>query len=591
MSRAFAIVFFLSAALRLMVAFACADLPPRYDETEYLLFGRTILEEGAPPVLWRAPGYQWFVAAGLATTPGSDLGVRILQSLVSLVTLFVSYRLARSLFGEKVAVLAGGFLAFYPSDLSFSHLLWSETLYGALALAGFAATIRSLRDDATAGVPWAALAGLLLGGATLTRSVGAVWAVVSLAAIPLLGKRALPRALVFLGAFLVVVMPWSIDASRRAGRFVLVDTNSGFNLWSGNNDRIPTDLGSLWCVGLPRENGAMPAGEFGQRLWKDEWRSEVRLQMQRDGVREVEGPDGDDWYREEALASIRRDPGGAARRLVPKLAAFWAPDFFLPRHLLRDWYGELPVGFAAAVSFAALIASAVPLLVGPGAFATLPRSHFKTLALLWISSSALLHALAYGHSRMHAPLVPLLVLAVGGALGSRSTGGAARLRRGAPWTALATAVWLAGWPAVVGLYLAPGPRHAAVARPLGVSAELPWGARWPRWMRAELEESLGNLEVAEGLLREGPAREEPWSAFLRGRIAFELASRSAPGSEDEKQHLDVAEREWQSAIQRDGRLAPALRGMARIASRRGRHEEAAEFERRADELANHGGAS
>ncbi len=517
LSTAFAFVLLASAALRLALAIHFGELPPRYDETEYAAYGRAIAEEGGRPVSWRAPGYQWFVALGWAAGGGRPVGVRVLQVLVSIAATVLVYRIGRVRWGERAGLAAGAFMAFYPSDVSFSHLFWSETLFGALALGAFD---RALAASANARVRTAALAGLLLGAATLTRSVGAVWAAATAAWLLARAPRGASHAAALAAGWAILVLPWSIDASVRAGRFVLVDTNSGFNLWSGNNDRIPRDLASLWCVGLPAENGASVAGPFGALLPEGSWREDVAAQRAREGILDPEGPDADAWYRREAIAAIERDPSKAIARAVPKAAAFWAPDFFLPRHLVRDWYGSTPAWLAIALVALTGGAAAVPLLAGPAALGASRASPFRSLAITWIVTSLAVHVVAYGHSRMHAPLVPLLTLAVAGALAERTLLGR-WLARGAPWGALALAAWVLAAPAVAGVYLMPGPRHESFARALGTLRHAPLpGARWVAWMRAGVDEAGGDLEGADSILREGPWSEDPWTLFLRGRIAL-----------------------------------------------------------------------
>jgi hypothetical protein len=216
-----------------------------------------------------------------------------------------------------------------------------------------------------------------------------------------------------------------------------------------------------------------------------------------------------------------------------KIAAFWAPDFFLPRHLVRDWYGAVSPVLAAMLVALTWAAAAVPLVLGPAALAAARASPFRSLAILWLVTSIGLHALAYGHSRMHAPLVPILVLAVAGALAERPAR-ARWLRIGVPCAALALAAWILAWPAVAGVYLMPGPRHEAFARAIGAArwAPLP-GARWVAWMRAGIDESKGDLDGADRVLREGSWAEDPWTIFLRGRVelARGAADPRAPSAE------------------------------------------------------------
>ena len=95
----------------------------------------------------------------------------MLQALLSILTSFLVYRIACRLRGERAGLAAGTFVAFYPSHVAFSHLLWAETLFLLLVTA---ALHQLLATDERGCLRSAVLAGLILGLATLVRSVGVV---------------------------------------------------------------------------------------------------------------------------------------------------------------------------------------------------------------------------------------------------------------------------------------------------------------------------------------------------------------------------------------------------------------------------------
>ncbi|MGQ0722194.1 MAG: ArnT family glycosyltransferase [Candidatus Eiseniibacteriota bacterium] len=518
MSPAFRYVLVGSALLKIILAVVFADLPPRYDETEYVEFARAIREDGEPPRLWRAPLYQWFVAYASALTGGGLLGVRLLQAVLSVVASALVYRIGRRVAGERAAFWAGTAVAFYPSHVAFSHYLWSETLYGFLTVL---ALERLLAADEGGGRGRLLLAGVALGFATLTRSTGLVLLVTSAAWLALgRGRTGVLRAAVVCAAAAVVVLPWTMQASVRAGRLVVTDVNDSFNLWSGNNEYIPADLQGVWALGLPLENGL--DARFLAYYPDDAFRRDVPVRMAEAGVTDAQGPDGAAWYRDQARRELRRDPLGFLHRLPKKLAAFWAPDFFLPRHLLRDWYGPTPPALAAGLTVLTWAASAVALIAGPAALVALSRSRFRSLALSWIGVYLSVHGMAYGHSRMHQPLVPVLLLAVAAFL--FGTGDSSRVRRlvrrGAPVAALAVVAWISVWPILGGLYVHPGPRHAGMARLLAAGRELPLpGTQRQAWMLATVEASRGRNEEASRMLAESRHADLAWTWLLRALMA------------------------------------------------------------------------
>jgi hypothetical protein len=186
-------------------------------------------------------------------------------------------------------------------------------------------------------------------------------------------------------------------------------------------------------------------------------------------------------------------------------------------------------------------AAALALIGGPAALGLLPGSRLRSISIVWIVVYLSIHAVVYGHSRMHQPLIPLLLLAVAGAIGGRpeTLQPSRLLRRGLPWAALALASWILIWPALGGQYLLPGPRHAAIARGLAVVRALPLPATDRLgWMLATVEASNGRIERADRILRERAHADDPWSLYLRATIArsagerislLESAVRSDPG--------------------------------------------------------------
>lgn len=535
LNRTLAVVLLVSGLLKVTLAVFFADLPPRFDEEEFLDFGHRVAA-GDAPVPWRAPGYQWFLAVGLLASGGSPVGVRVAQALLSVLTTWLVWRTGRQLFGERAALAAATFVAFYPPLVAFSHLLWTETLYAALILLAFE---RVLASERARDVRAAATGGLLLGLAALVRSSGLVLLVASLAWLLFRGgRRALLPALALVGVCALVLAPWSLHASKRSGRVVLVDTNSGYNLWSGNNPYVPRDLQGVWGVGLPLQNGTEEAwGErlrakgldpaFARFLPGGDWRMDLPARMAAAGIDDVSSAAGDDYFREEALRGIRRDPTAFLARVPRRLAAFWSPDVFLPRHLLRDWYGPVPSALAAALLALTWAASAVPLLMGPAALLSLRASPFRSLLLVWLVASLAVHAATFGVSRMHEPLVPLLVLAVAAWRWGEAELVAGRRVRASGITAagLAACGWVVALPIAVGLYVAPGPRHPGIARMLGAVRHLPLpGTRWAAWMVAGVEAARGDDAVAAGILAEPKHADDPWSLYLAALVADDVVA-------------------------------------------------------------------
>ena len=252
MSSAWRWVLLVSLILKACLALSLADLPPHYDERQFLRIAHEWVATGEMPSSWRAPGYLAFMGLGLWIADGHALGIRLLQVLLSTLTALLVYRIGRREWGERAGFWAGFFVAFYPSQIAFSHLLWAETLFTTLIVLAFE---RLLVLDREGRLGSAVVAALALAGAALTRSTALGLLAVS---VVWLARRrretmGLRSAAVVGAAALLAVACWSLPASMRAGCFVVVDLNGPFNLWSGNNPWIPDGLPGLWGVGLHPE--------------------------------------------------------------------------------------------------------------------------------------------------------------------------------------------------------------------------------------------------------------------------------------------------------------------------------------------------
>ena len=196
--------------------------------------------------LWtRAPLYIIFLAwhiqrFGLQTTP-----IYVTQTILSVLNVILVYVLALRLMpvprtnnGESsetpwFAGVAALLMAIYLPFAVYPQIILSETLYQTLLLSAF--VVLALRQR---GAWLIALAGGLFGLATLTRGL-------TLGFLPLVAlwvgwttaNRRLPTAVgamgIFTAACCLIILPWSLYASRVYGGPVLVDTTGAYNLLLG----------------------------------------------------------------------------------------------------------------------------------------------------------------------------------------------------------------------------------------------------------------------------------------------------------------------------------------------------------------------
>lgn len=235
-------------ALRLVFGlFYWTDKPLTHDEHEYLALAES-LQAGRgfvyaePPAgttqqFGRAPGYPAFLAVlGAGGTHGaSPLRIKVAQSLLGGLLVWIIASLAWRSAGPRAGILAGWIAAVYPPLVFITAYVFSETLYAVVALA--AALVFQIGVDSTgSGRRTLGLftgAGVLAGIGALVRP--AMLFFLPLAAGYFLLKRRAIAALVLVLAAGAVIAPWTVRNMRAHGRFVLIASEGGVTFWTGNH--------------------------------------------------------------------------------------------------------------------------------------------------------------------------------------------------------------------------------------------------------------------------------------------------------------------------------------------------------------------
>lgn len=272
-----------------------------------------------------APLYPHLLGALYALFGPSLDAVRGFQALLGAASCVLLQQLGTRLFDARVGLLAGLLLAVYPLQLFYTGLLLPTVLVLFLHLLLLWLLLRQVEAPSAGG---AAGAGCVLGLAVLAKSN-------ALLLLPLLGgvwlwlARERTRRLrarwcaVFAAASLAAIAPATLHNLHADGRFVLVTTSTGLNLWKGSG---------------PFANGTHPFEHRDRELGDDAAEAA-------DGEAEA----GDALRR--TLDHLRGHPGEAARLLGKKLILFFNSVELGNRdqfYFARQYAGllRLPVGFA-----------------------------------------------------------------------------------------------------------------------------------------------------------------------------------------------------------------------------------------------------
>lgn len=396
------------AGRRLLLAAAAAGLivrlafglgywiykPLTHDEREYLALAQSLSagrgfayaaghETGTTQQFGRAPVYPLFLAAigaGDRNPEAAPARVKIAQSIVGAIAVWLIGVLAWRLAGAKAGAIAASIAAVYPPLVWICAYVLSEALYCTLALAGVLLLDLAIdrADAAGRSAPWGAAAGAVCGVAILARP--AMLFFLPVAAIWLIARRRARLAAVLVVAALLVVAPWTIRNYRTYGRFVLVASEGGVTFWTGNHP-------------LARGEGDLAANP-------DIKRAEVEFRARHAGLTAEQL---EPLYYREALAYIVGHPGWWAALLAKKL-----------------FYTAVPIGpsYTLHSTLYAVTSIASYLLLVPfailGARAHRRRRGRPEAMFLLAASAVIVCVLFFPQERFRIPVIdPTLIVCAG----------------------------------------------------------------------------------------------------------------------------------------------------------------------------------
>jgi 4-amino-4-deoxy-L-arabinose transferase and related glycosyltransferases of PMT family len=386
----------------LRVAVLMIDVTPTSDADWY--FGQaTALSEGKgylsgsgePTAFWPV---GWPLVLSLVFTQfGASTVVLGLFNLASAMLIgLLTLALGRRLFGSEGAARAGLLLlAVYPNAIGYVPLALTEVFYTALLLTGcWIIVTRANRWQLVT-------AGLVFGIASLVKAQSMVVIPMLFAIEWLRGRelwRRFPRlfaeGLLVLGVAMLTVLPWSVRNHSALGHWVLISTNGGYTLLTGNHGTATGDY--------------TPDAPVVKEL------------MNRPGLDEVER---DAEAKRLGMAWIKANPDKFLALMPKKLMRLWLPDGE------AEWayQGGAPgyerfKGLYRAVRYANQAYYAVLMLAFAAAFFVM-LARRRSDGQRWIGWWLLPYGIALyptlvcvvfsGQSRFHYPVMPFVCMTAG----------------------------------------------------------------------------------------------------------------------------------------------------------------------------------
>jgi 4-amino-4-deoxy-L-arabinose transferase-like glycosyltransferase len=362
-----------------------ADMQEYHDRAMHLLKTGTLF-----PDAFRVPLYPMFIAAVIKVFGPNLVAVRLAQAVLGTGTVGLTYFLARRVVPPRAALAAAFVVAVYPALLLYSAYLMAETLFSFLVVLTLVLWLKRR--------VWAAMAaGVVLGAATLTRSVGLaliggialvqVWRIVIRRDV--IDRPAPTRLAALLAGLAVAMTPWVARNYAIYDRFLPTDTSSGFNVLIGN---------------YPGATGRHPGIPAVEAVLREYW-SGARNDLERSEIGMRAG-----------RAFVLEHPARAARLALLKIAYLvgvegrehaWGYSYHVQgKHsaaTVRVW------GMAIIVSFPLLFLLAMIGFSRPGALTT----DAGALIVATLACAVVVHVASFGDTRFHLPWIPLLAVFAG----------------------------------------------------------------------------------------------------------------------------------------------------------------------------------
>ncbi len=366
------------------------DVPvvPVSDSNAYDIFAQNLAkglgfgwEAGSPTAYWPV-GTSFIYSLFYRAFGHTYVPITIFNIILGLLTIGLSIRLAERWFGPRVAKMTGILLAFWGSQIQFTTVLASEQIFTFLILLALAVW---LEDHLNLWIR-TGIVGTVLAMAAYVRPTALLIPILLLIIHYANTKnivKSLTAVLVMFVLMGLLIAPWSIRNTQAFGQFTLISTNSGANLWMGNN---PNSTGGY--MDLPAETHKMNEAE-SDRYLKSLAIAHIKEQPVLFGSRIIKRIV--DTYSRENISIAWNEPG------LIKRYGTWV---LLPLKILNQLYWMLMLGLG---------------LVGIWLLG-LQKGWFRALThptiLFWGYFTAV-HALIVAQDRYHFPSIPMIAILAG----------------------------------------------------------------------------------------------------------------------------------------------------------------------------------
>lgn len=288
------------------------------------------------PDCYRTPAYPVFLSI-IYALGGTPFTAIVVQSILSLLLVWLVILMTYRFFGEKAAIVAGWIAAIEPLSLIYSHQIMSDMLFVIFFLSSILIFMNAvIAGRASRWVLSTALGGILMGFAILTRPVGnyvplllAALIVVSLCSKknaagdsdgsehnkkPTINslKKVTPRLACFMLTMFLTVSVWA-TRNYLVFNHVFLSTSPDHNLLITITSQIVAKVSN-------------PEGNIPRWQIRDELEKELIAKMASEGKNIDSPPERAAYFRNWSLGVIRSHPGMSTAYLAKGAAMLFVSD-------------------------------------------------------------------------------------------------------------------------------------------------------------------------------------------------------------------------------------------------------------------------
>jgi len=383
--RRIVFIFFGAFLTRLGVLFLLEDTP-RGDAADYenialnIISGKGFVSTRMGLYSYRPPLYPLFLAGIFSVFRQSYYIVAFIQAIISSITCVIAFYIGKSIFDEKSGLISSIILALYPTLIFYSTQLLSETLFIFILSLSIYVFFKESNNYGEK-YKWILL-GILLGLGSLCRPVIFPF-LIFLIPFCVLNARGNLRKWILVSCFtLLTIFPWTIRNYYVHGKFVLLTTYGGANLWMGNYS------GATGYIGQPKN---------------------INQLVRQEGIPETKK---DRFFYKKGVNFINENPLDFVILSLRKFSLFWNPvveDHIGPSYIRDknlDYKGIIAIAFSFVIVFA---------IIG---FFSISDVWKKTgLLLMLVIYFSMVSMIFYVSLRYRQPIIPAVSLFAGKGLG------------------------------------------------------------------------------------------------------------------------------------------------------------------------------